>query len=211
LKGENTLLNNVTVFDFETTGLSAENDRIIEVAAIRCINGEIVSTFSTLVKFDGELSQKITEITGLTSSDLVGGLDEDPAFRILSRFIGDSTLVAHNAGFDLGFLHHGLTRLAGRTFSNPFIDTLTISRDRYTYPHKLENMCSRLGIELNGAHRALNDVIGCWELLKKLHADDSVDRYVNKLGYLSKFGPPNWYPKHASIFPTENKYEPRRA
>jgi DNA polymerase-3 subunit epsilon len=204
-------LNNVTVFDFETSGLSAENDRVIEVAAIRCINGEIVSSFSTLIKFEGELPAKITEITGLTAADLVGGLDEDPAFRILNRFIGDSTLVAHNAGFDLGFLHHGLMRLAGRTFSNPFIDTLTISRDRYTFPHKLESMCGRLGIELNGAHRALNDVIGCWELLKKLHADDSVDRYVNKLGYMKKYGPPTWVPSYASVVGQDNKYEPRSA
>lgn len=205
------MLNNITVFDFETSGLSAENDRVIEVAAIRCINGEIVSSFSTLIKFEGELSEKITEITGLTAADLIGGFEEDPAFRILNRFIGDSTLVAHNAGFDLGFLHNGLMRLAGRTFSNPFIDTLTICRDRYTFPHKLESMCSRMGITLTGAHRALNDVIGCWELLKKLHAEEDVGRYVNRLGYMKKYGPPKWVPSYASVIGQDNRYEPRTA
>ena len=174
------LLNNVTVFDFETTGLNADRDRVIEMAAIRVINGKVTSEFSTLVKFDGQLEPKITEITGILPEDLEGGFDEETAFKILNRFIGDSLIVAHNAAFDLGFLHFSLLRLAGRTFeNNPFIDTLTISRERHFYPHKLTDMCSRYDITLDGAHRALNDVHGCWELLKKLHEEDPVDAWVN--------------------------------
>lgn len=201
------MIQDVTVFDFETTGTDPENDRIIEVAAIRCINGEIVSQFQTLVQFNGVLSEKITEITGLTAADLAEGMTEDIAFKILRNLAQDSLLVAHNAAFDLAFLHFWMQRTGGRTFSNHFIDTCTIARERHTYPHKLTDMTARYGIELTGAHRALNDVIGCWELLKAMHDEKQVDDWVDRIGYLSKYGPPKWTPKHAKLFGTSNRYE----
>ncbi|WP_110933780.1 3'-5' exonuclease [Paenibacillus bouchesdurhonensis] len=203
------MLSNITVFDFETTGLDPVEERVIEMAAIRVVDGEIVTGFHTLVQPGKQLTSKITEITGITDEMLVDAMDESLAFRILRNIMGDSLLVAHNAAFDLQFLHHALNRLAGRTFTNPFIDTLTISRDRHFYPHKLTDMCGKYGIELEGAHRALNDVLGCWELLKAMHDDEPVDAYLNRLGYLSKYGPPVWVPEHASIFGTQNRYEPR--
>lgn len=199
---------NFTVFDFETTGLDPEKDRVIEMAAIRVCDGVIVSEFSTLVK-NGPVIPKITEITGITNEELENGMNERRAFQILNQFIGDNILVAHNAAFDLAFLHHSLMRNADRTFENSFYDTLTISRDRHYYPHKLTDMCQRYGIKLEGAHRALNDVYGCWELLKKMHEEESIDEWMNKLGYMSKYGAPKWTPEYAVIFPTENKYEPR--
>lgn len=203
------MLENVTVFDFETTGLDPKKDRVIEMAAIRVVCGKVVSEFSTIVKFDGILSPKITEITGIIQSDLEAGLTEDTAFRILNRFIGDSLLVAHNAAFDMAFLHHAFLRFKGETFTNPFVDTLTISRDRHYYPHKLENMCDRYEIELDGAHRALNDVHGCWKLLNAMNAEKDVSEWINKLGYMNKYGAPKWSPEHAELFGTDNKYEPK--
>lgn len=89
------MLSNVTVFDFETTGLSPQRDQVIEMAAIRCIDGEVVSEFRTMIQYNGKLTAKITEITGITDSMLVGGMDEETAFRVLNRMIGDSLLVAH--------------------------------------------------------------------------------------------------------------------
>ena len=199
-------LDNITVLDFETSGLDPARDRVIEMAAIRCYGGEIVSQFNTLVRFDGELAPKITELTGITSADLVNGMDEETAFRILNRVVGDSIIVAHNATFDLGFLHHALLRLANRTFSNSFLDTLTISRDRHVYPHNLKEMCVRYDVELEGAHRSLNDVYACWKLLEKMNEEQSVDPYLNVLGYLEKYGMPKWYPQHASMMSVEIKY-----
>lgn len=204
------MLENVTVFDFETTGLDPEKDRVIEMAAIRVVYGKVISEFSTIVKFDGILSPKITEITGIIQSDLEAGLTETASFKYLSHFIGDSLIVAHNAAFDMAFLHYGLMRI-GRTFENPFIDTLTISRDRHYYPHKLENMCELYEIPLDGAHRALNDVHGCWQLLKAMHKEKVVTEWINKLGYMNKYGAPKWSPGHAELFGTNNKYEPRES
>jgi DNA polymerase-3 subunit epsilon/DNA polymerase-3 subunit alpha (Gram-positive type) len=203
------LLSNVTVFDFETTGLNHENDRVIEMAAIRIVNDEVVCSISMLVNPGREIVPKITEITGITNDMLIDAMDEELAFRILRNVMADSLLVAHNAAFDLQFFHYALQRFAGKTFINSFIDTMTITRERHTYPHKLIDMCGRYGIELEGAHRALNDVEGCWKLLKAMHEKEPVDTFLNKLGYLNKYGPPKWAPDHAELFGTDNKYEPR--
>ncbi|TVX96488.1 3'-5' exonuclease [Cohnella terricola] len=199
-------LDNITVLDFETSGLDPARDRVIEMAAIRCYGGEIVSQFQTLIRFDGPLSPKITEITGITSADLVNGMDEDTAFRVLNRVIGDSIIVAHNAMFDLSFLHHTLLRLANRSFKNSFLDTLTIARARHTYPHNLKDMCDRYFIALEGAHRSLNDVYACWKLLEKMNEEQSVEPDLNVLGYMKKYGMPKWRPEQASLVPIEIKY-----
>lgn len=200
-------LDNITVIDFETSGLDPNYDRVIEIAAIRCHQGEVVSTFSTVVQFPGRLPAKITELTGITSRLLLGGLDEGTAFRILNRMLGDNVIVAHNAVFDLGFLHHTLLRLAGRTFHNPFLDTLTVCRERHTYPHTLNEMCGKYGVSLhNNSHRAGNDVLACFELLKKLNEEKSVASYINKLGIVRKHGLPKWYPSYANIEMIDIKY-----
>lgn len=202
------MINDITIFDFETSGLDPEKDRVIEMAAITVRKGHVVGEFSALVHQPIELSAKITEITGITTEMMKAGMNETVAFKILRQFMGSSgILVAHNAPFDLQFLHHSMMRLAGKSFDNPFIDTLSISRDRFTFPHRLEPMCERLGIELNGAHRALNDVYGCWELLKALHAADPVDEWLNTLGYLNKYGPPKWVPAYARVIGQDNRYE----
>lgn len=198
-----------TIIDFETSGLDPKKDRVIEMAAIRCVNGEIASEFSTLVRFDGKLSAKITELTGITDEMTTYGMDEDTAFRILNRMLGDNILIAHNAAFDLSFLHHSLLRIAGRSFQNEFIDTLTLSRERHVYPHTLKDMSDRYHIPLIGGHRALNDVIACWELFCKMDAEQPTHDAINKLGYIKKYGPPTWSPPHAKLEPMELKYAPR--
>jgi len=204
-------LDDICVFDFETSGLDHKNDRVIEMAAIRVRYGEVVSEFSTIVKQDIEITSEITRITGITQDQVEKGLNEDTAFKILRIIMGNALLVAHNAAFDLQFLHWSMMRVAGKTFNNPFIDTMTISRDRTTYPHKLIDMCEKYGVELSGAHRALNDVHGAHDLLKALHAEQPVDEWVNRLGYLSKYPAPEWVPEYATVFPTANKYERRVA
>jgi DNA polymerase III subunit epsilon len=199
-------LQDVTVIDFETSGLDPVKDRIIEIAAIRCSGGEVVSQFSTLVQFEGTLAPKITELTGIHTHQLAHGMDEDTALRILNRMLGSNLIVAHNAAFDLSFLHYSLLRIAGRSFRNPFIDTLTIARDRHTYPHTLGEMCGRYGIALENAHRALADVMACWELLQRMNEEKSVQDDINRLSYIKKYGAPRWYPEYAQVEPVELKF-----
>lgn len=201
------MLSNLLIFDFETSGLDPKQDRVIELAAVKVINGKVVSEFSTVVNSVDYISDKITEITGITIEEVKNGSNEIVAFKVLNELMRDSVIVAHNAPFDMAFLHYTLDRIAGKTFTNNFIDTLTISRDRHFYPHKLEDMCSRYDINLEGAHRALNDVHGCLELLNRFHDEKPVDEYINKLGYLQKYGAPKWTPSHAQLTPMYNRYQ----
>lgn len=203
------MFSNVIVFDVETTGLSCVRDRIVELAALKIKDGQIVDEFVKLVKIDRELPEFITNLTGITQSELdENGENEKEVFTAFRSFIeDDSLLVAHNAAFDLGFLHHGLLRNDLPAYRNSIIDTLTISRERFTYPHKLEDMCNRLGIELTNAHRALADVQATYELLMALRAHGDVTHYVNQIGYLTKYGEPEWAPGYVQLFGTENQYE----
>jgi len=203
------MLNDICIFDFETTGLSPSTERVVEMAALRIRDGVEIASFSTLVHQTIPIHPKAKEAHGIEESDLVNAMSEDIAFKILRNIMGDSVIVAHNAIFDLGFLHDAMQRIAGKTFHNSFLDTLTIARDRYTYPHKLEELCPRLGIKLEGAHRALNDVRGTAALLKLMHENEPVDNWLNKLGYVRKFGAPKWVPDQARPFPTDIRYEPR--
>ncbi|OMF35235.1 DNA polymerase III subunit epsilon [Paenibacillus sp. FSL H8-0548] len=196
------MLDDICCFDFETSGLSPVEDRVVEMAAIRVIKGIQVSEFRTFVKYDGKLVPKITELTGITDEHLVNGMDEKQAFLNLRRVMGPQTLlVAHNATFDLAFLHYAMFRISEITFANPFIDTLTIARDRTPYPHTLTDMCNKYNIDLNGAHRALADVEGTLALLQAMHAEQPVDNFVNKLSYVEKYGKPVWVPAHAELSP----------
>lgn len=200
------MIDNVTVFDFETTGFDPVNDRVVEIAAIKRKNGEL-KKYEALIKIDRKLPPKITELTRITDEMLQEkGIDEKQAFQELIDLIDDSIIVAHNAAFDMQFLHHAMMRLFGRTFNNDFIDTVTISRERFPYPHKLENMLERFGVTLIGAHRAINDVETTLFLLDKLHEQEPIDEFINKIGYLKKYGMASWYPEHAYVFGTYNRY-----
>lgn len=205
------MINDITIFDFETTGLDQVNDRIVEMAALRIRDGKVIGSFQTLVHQTKEINPKAKAANGIEESDLVNAMDEVLAYKILRNIMRDSVLVAHNAIFDLGFLHHTAERLGGRAVTNPFFDTLTIARIRYPYPHTLTDMCQRLNIKLEGAHRALNDVMGTWEILRAMDELEPVDRWINKIGYVRKFGAPKWAPAHAETFPIELSYEPRNA
>ena len=120
------------VFDLETTGLSASADRITEIGAVRLRGGEIVERFGSLVNPGRALSAEITKITGITDQMLEGAPKEKEALTAFFDFIGSETavMVAHNAGFDMGFLRAAAARCKIKE-SLTAIDTLPISRALY--------------------------------------------------------------------------------
>lgn len=194
-------LTDITVFDFETTGTNHHLNQVIEVAAIRYINLQPVSTLHTLVHCPEPLPAKITELTGITTEMVKNApITERTALAQLRNLAGDSTLVAHNALFDLGFLHFGCMRLGAKiALSNPFLCTMTVARSRYSFPHKLGDLCTRLGLDTTGTHRALKDVQLCFELLVAMHRETSCMGLINHLGYLPKYGRPEWSPSYATL------------
>lgn len=169
------VLDTYTVFDLETTGLSAINDKIIEIGAVKIKNGNITETFSKLINPEREISDFITDLTGI-SNDMV---KDSPTIKEVIKefydFIKDSVLVAHNANFDMGFIRENLKIIDIDNLDNPVLDTLQLARA--VFPdlknHRLDTLTKYLSVELESHHRALDDAYATGEVfLKTLEASD---------------------------------------
>jgi len=170
--------NEVIVLDFETTGLSAEYDRVIEVGAILVRNHKIIDEFVELMNPDFLVSSFITSLTGITNAMLKGKPTPESVMPRLINFIEDRPIVAHNATFDKRFLMAELGR-AKLSIENPFLCTMRLAKklipDATSY--KLADIARYIGIRVDSksSHRALGDVKVTAKLWKHLH-DDVVNR-----------------------------------
>lgn len=120
-------ISSFVAFDVETTGLSPQNDRIIEFGAVKYAGGKEIDRFQSLVDPRMDVSPFITSLTGITNEELrsAPGLREIlPEFM---RFLGGLPVAAHNASFDKGFLERACAQL-GLELKNTFYDTLRLSR-----------------------------------------------------------------------------------
>ncbi|TCT26733.1 DNA polymerase III catalytic subunit PolC type [Melghiribacillus thermohalophilus] len=161
------------VFDVETTGLSAVYDTIIELAAVKIKNGEIIDRFESFANPHEPLSETTTELTGITDEMVKDAPEVEEVLKKFDEWMGDAILVAHNASFDMGFLNEGLRKIGKDKASNPVIDTLELSR--FLFPelknHRLNTLCKHLNIELVQHHRAIYDAEATgyllWQLIKE--------------------------------------------
>ena len=158
---EHILLSDATyvVFDIETTGLSAVYNKIIELAAVKIRNGEIIDRFESFANPHHPLSAFTIELTGITD-DMVKDAPEPE--EVLERFYEwsrDSIIVAHNASFDTGFLNVGYQKIGKGKYLDPTIDTLELAR--FLYPdmknHRLNTLAKKFNVELTQHHRAIYD------------------------------------------------------
>ncbi|RFU67808.1 PolC-type DNA polymerase III [Bacillus sp. V59.32b] len=161
------------VFDVETTGLSAVYDTIIELAAVKMRDGEIIDRFESFANPHHPLSATTIELTGITD-ELVQNAPE--VGEVLEKFrvwAGDDVLVAHNASFDMGFLNVGYKKIGHPKAANPVIDTLELGR--FLYPefknHRLNTLAKKFDIELTQHHRAIYDAEATGYLLVKMLKD----------------------------------------
>jgi len=124
-KGQS-LMDSYVVFDIETTGFNSVNDRIIEIGAVRVVEGEIKETFSEFVNPERPIPYKITQLTTITD-DMVkdAGTIEEILPQFL-KFCEGSVLVAHNAGFDTGFIRENAKRL-NLPYDHTVVDTLGLN------------------------------------------------------------------------------------
>lgn len=152
-------------FDTETTGLQPNNgDRIIEVGAVELVNHVPTgNTFRMLINPGRPVSQDTIRITGITDDMLVDKpAFEDPSVaNALTDFIGDASIIAHNAEFDRGFLNMELERCGLSIYPEMrWIDTLVLARKRFPgAPASLDALCRRFDISLESRslHGALLD------------------------------------------------------
>lgn len=157
-KGQN-LDTTYCVLDLETTGLSFRTEKITEVGIMKVKNGEVIDEFSCFVNPEKPIPQKVVEVTNITDDMVKDAETIDKVFPKILEFVGDSILVAHNADFDIGFLKYNASQL-GYELNNTYLDTLRLAKSLFPdfKKYKLGFIADKLGIVVEVAHRALDDV-----------------------------------------------------
>ncbi|GAB6157596.1 PolC-type DNA polymerase III [Desulfotomaculum varum] len=168
----NALLKNLeyVVLDFETTGFSPQTAEIIEIGAVKYLNGEETARYGTLVKPEKEIPFEVTKLTGITPEMVREAPPAKQALAALRDFIGNAVLVAHNASFDASFLKTGFRKHLQVEIKNPVIDTLGVARVLLPQlkNHKLDTLVKEFKIELANHHRAVDDAAATgklWQIL----------------------------------------------
>lgn len=161
------------VIDIETTGLH-DTDRIIEIGALKVVNGEVADTFECLVNCGGIIPKGITELTGITN-DLIeeDGIGIAEALERFRGFCGESFLIGHNIQFDMNFLRREFISCGYEPMKNRTVDTVRLCRKKRinVRSHSLTAIADITGIKYEKAHRALKDceiVYGIYEKLKEI-------------------------------------------
>ena len=160
------------VIDFETTGLSADYCRVIEVAAVIVRNGEVADSFVRLMNPGRRLPFYITNLTGITDEMLEGKPNPESVMLDLMRFLGDRPCVAHKASFDSSFYHAEMNR-AGIGHERSFFCTMLLARRliQDSPDHQLGTLTNHLNLPRpseGSCHRALYDVMLTVELWNRI-------------------------------------------
>jgi len=156
-------------FDLETTGLSSQNDKIIEIGAVVMKNGQEIDRFQTFVDPERKLEQKIIDLTGIKDEMLKGAPKIEEVLPKFLEFVGDRVLVAHNSDFDTGFIRSECERL-GYAYTFTAVDTLILSQN--LLPHlnkfKLNIVSDALSLPDFTHHRAADDSVTCGLIMSAL-------------------------------------------
>ncbi len=177
MKGYKEPLNSFVAVDVETTGLSVKKEQIIEIGAVRYADGAEVERYSTFVRNEKRIPDRITELTGITGEMLKDAPSEAEAVKGLLYFIGADVILGHNIAFDFSFI-----RLAAARFGTDFlaygIDTLKIARK--VLPdipgRSLGELCDYYNIRNEAAHRACSDARAAAEVYFRMRAGFPDDR-----------------------------------
>lgn len=199
--------NSISFFDTETTGLRAEPERdgrrcqIIELAICTITPNGHMNEYDQFVKLpEGQtIPEKIKEITGITDAQLATGVTEESAAETLLKIMSQPghLMVAHNCQFDLCFVREAMRNVFGAGVADEMVssvdwlDSLTVFKDRKSFPHKLCDAIEyyNLGDKVVNSHRAIDDVkalVAVCEAMDTERAD--LDKYINVFGYNPKYG-----------------------
>lgn len=154
------MIKTYVAFDLETTGLSLDNDNIIEIGALKVVDGKVVARFMEFLKPDAPISPMITNITGITNEMVSGARQTEAIINDFLDFCEDHVLVGHNIMFDYKF-----TKKYANMFGHPFekkgIDTLKIARKVHKdlESKSLGALCEHYQITNSAAHRAYHDAL----------------------------------------------------
>ena len=180
-----------TVFDIETTGLSVNFDKIIEIAAVKVKDGQIIEEYQTFVDPEQQLSMLTTKITSIKNSDVLGQPKIDTVIKEFKKFFEGTIMVAHNAQFDMGFIESVMKKHDIYDQDMTSIDTLSMARNCYSDNLKrfnLKAVARYFKVDLVQHHRAIYDTRATAEIfirmmhdVKKQGINNVID--LNKLSY----------------------------
>jgi len=185
---ENVKTSKIVVMDFETTGLNAVEDEIIEIGAVKIENMKITGEFSTLVRPKKSITQKSHDITGISDEMVENAPSIKEVLPDFLKFIEGTVLVAHNADFDYRFLRE-TARSLSIDINLPYIDTLQMSKALISIPsYGLEKVVKALSLGDFNHHRALDDASITAQVFMKLleMAEHKGVQTFDKLNTLSK-------------------------
>jgi DNA polymerase III subunit epsilon len=161
------------IVDIETTGGSARNERITEIAVYLHDGNEITGEFVSLINPERNIPYFITNLTGITNEMVENAPRFYEIARKLIEITEGRTFVAHNARFDYSFIRQEFKSL-GYNFRRSILDTVALSRKLLPghSSYSLGNICQDLGISIKGRHRAAGDALATVRLLELLLARD---------------------------------------
>lgn len=162
------------VIDVETTGLDYTKERIIEFAGVKLVNGKVKDKFETLINPHQHIRKSSQAIHGISQEDLEGAPEEEEIYPKIFEFIGDATIVAHNAVFDYSFLNRASKRLYNKPIENNYVDTQMMFKEVYPQYEScgLDCLVNVFKASNEQRHRAMGDAMAlalCYPKLKKLY------------------------------------------
>ena len=176
------------VFDLETTGFSPIKDKIIEIGAVKVENGKITERFSTFVNPKVPIPFEITKLTSITDQMVLDAPDIETVLPQFLEFVGDAVLVAHNAGFDVGFIEQNCRY---QDIQPDFTSVDTVAMARILLPtlskYKLNVVANALHISLENHHRAVDDAEATAEIFVRF-VEMLDERNIRTLTKLNQFG-----------------------
>lgn len=162
--------NTYVVFDIETTGLDRKSDEIIEIAAIKHKDDDIIE-FRELINIDSIIPVNITLLTGIKNEDVQDADTIDIVMPKFLSFIGNATLVGHNAkSFDIPFVNKFCSDLGLPNIKNKIIDTKHLAKNKLPEldNYQLSTLCEYYNIDTSNAHHALFDCYMCDSVYRQL-------------------------------------------
>lgn len=159
------------VFDIETTGFSAVNDRIIEIGAVKVEGGRIVDRYSTFVNPERPIPFEIEKLTGIHDGMVEDAEVIEDVLPKFMEFCQDCIMVAHNAEFDMSFIRENCRRQGiEREFT--VVDTLAMARSMLPdlKNYKLDTVVEAVGGSLENHHRAVEDAESTADIFVKFVA-----------------------------------------
>lgn len=161
--------NNFVVFDVETTGLDPIVNEVIEIGAVKIVDGKIKEQFQTLICPENEIPEEITNLTTITNDMVKNAPNNNDAIADFFKFCENCILVGYNVAFDFAFINNSAQK-AGLFFNNQTYDAMVIAKNKLYLPrYRLINVVEALNLTLNNAHRALADATATAEVFLKLN------------------------------------------